>query len=135
LRIKINANCFSAVVVEKSVSKCSLKVTVTLVTVYGTELEIHATTKTEKLFQKQLSSLDVEIYALNPLSDVRLPSVMETPDDDESCPAESEIDMIMADDAAKAKAEMLALVVAGLQSRHGERVSLQVDQDQAFPSL
>jgi hypothetical protein len=43
--------------------------------------------------------------------------------------------MIMADDAAKAKAEILALVVAGLQSRHGERVSLQVDQDQASPSL
>jgi hypothetical protein len=37
---------------------------------------------------------------------------METPDDDEANPAESEIDMIMADDAAKAKAEMLALVVA-----------------------
>jgi hypothetical protein len=67
LRIKNIANCFSAVVVEKSVLKCSLKVTVTLVTVYGTELEIHATTKTEKLFQKQLSSLDVEIYGLNPL--------------------------------------------------------------------
>jgi hypothetical protein len=43
---------------------------------------------------------------------VRLPSVMETPDGDELYPAESEIDMIMADDAAKAKAEMLALVVA-----------------------
>jgi hypothetical protein len=43
---------------------------------------------------------------------VRIPSVMETPDDDESYPAESEIDMIMADDAAWAKAEMLALVVA-----------------------
>jgi hypothetical protein len=37
---------------------------------------------------------------------------METPDDDEAYPAESEIDMINADDVAKAKAEMLALVVA-----------------------
>jgi hypothetical protein len=43
---------------------------------------------------------------------VRLPSVMETPDDGEAYPAESDIDMIMADDAAKAKAEMRALFVA-----------------------